>query len=127
MTNAIKTFRDLLVWQKAMTLVTSVYQISRLFPKEEIYGLTSQMRRCAVSIPSNLAEGYARRSRADYTRFVQIATGSLYELDTQLEIAANLGYLSKTRFIEIHEQAREIERMLSALHQKLTQPSKTAK
>ncbi len=123
MTAAIKTFRDLLVWQKAMALVTEVYQVSRLFPKEEIYGLSGQMRPCAVSIPSNLAEGYARRSRADYTRFVQIATGSLYELDTQLEIAMNLGYLSKVRFAEIHERTREIERMLSSLHQKLTRPS----
>jgi four helix bundle protein len=119
----IKTFRDLLVWQKAMLLVTEVYQATRSFPKEEIYGLTGQMRRCAISIPSNLAEGYARRSRADYTRFVQIATGSLYELDTQLEIAANLGYLPKARFNEIHEQTREIERMLSSLYQKLTHPS----
>jgi len=127
MTSTIKTFRDLHVWQKAMTLVTDIYQVSRLFPKEEIYGLTSQLRRCAISIPSNLAEGYARRSRADYTRFVQIATGSRYELETQLEIAANLGYLSKGRYIEIHEHAREIERMLSSLHQKLTHPPKAAK
>jgi four helix bundle protein len=123
MSSTIKTFRDLLVWQKAMVLVTEIYRASKSFPKEEAYGLTSQLRRCAVSIPSNLAEGYARRSRADYTRFVQIATGSLYELDTQLEIALNLEYLTKARYIELHAQAREIERMLSSLHQKLTTKS----
>ena len=80
------------------------------------------MRRSAVSIPSNLAEGYARRSRAEYARFVQIAIGSLYELQTQLVISSNLGYLDQTRFNELHEQTREIERMLSSLHQKLSRP-----
>ncbi len=118
----IKTFRDLLAWQKAMQLVTDVYRASRPFPKEELYGLTAQLRRAAVSIPSNLAEGYARRSRAEYSRFVQIALGSLYELQTQLEIAANLGYLERSRFDDLYEKSREIERMLSSLHQKLAKP-----
>ena len=122
----IRTFRDLIVWQKSMVLVTAVYHISRLFPKEEIYGLNSQIRRSAVSIPSNLAEGYARRSRAEYVRFVQISIGSLYELETQLEIAANLDFIPKTRFSEINEKVREIDRMLCSLHQKLTHPKQSA-
>ena len=122
MSESIKTFRDLLAWQKSIALVTEIYHASKSFPKEETYGLTGQMRRSAVSIPSNLAEGYARRSRVEYGRFVQIAIGSLYELQTQLVIASNLGYLAQDRFKELHEQTREIERMLSSLHQKLSRP-----
>jgi len=76
----MKTYRDLLVWQKAMTLVTEVYRKTKTFPREEVYGLTSQVRRSAVSIPSNIAEGYGRNSTSDYIRFLQIASGSLYEL-----------------------------------------------
>ena len=85
----IKSYRDLFVWQKAMELVTAVYAIPKVFPKEEQYGLTAQIRRSAVSVPSNIAEGYGRNSTLDYTRFLQIARGSLYELQTQLEIAAH--------------------------------------
>ena len=91
----MKTYRDLQVWQKSMTLVTEIYKISKGFPKDEVYGLTSQMRRCAVSIPSNMAEGYGRNSTNEYLHFLRIATGSLYEL------------------------SREIERMLSSLIGKL--------
>jgi four helix bundle protein len=72
----MKTYRDLVVWQKSMSLVTQIYQITKTFPKEETYGLISQMRRCAVSIPSNIAEGYGRRSTNDYLRFLQIATNT---------------------------------------------------
>ena len=73
----MKTYRDLQVWQKSMTLVTEIYKISKGFPKDEVYGLTSQMRRCAVSIPSNMAEGYGRNSTNEYLHFLRIATGSL--------------------------------------------------
>jgi four helix bundle protein len=86
----MKTYRDLMVWQKAMQLVTDTYQITRNFPKEELYGLTSQIRRCSISIPSNMAEGYGRNSTEDYLRFLKISRGSLYELQTQIEIAYNL-------------------------------------
>jgi four helix bundle protein len=88
-------------------------------PKDEVYGLTSQVRRCCVSIPSNISEGYGRKSTNDYIRFLQIAIGSLYELQTQLEICLNLKYLANTAFEDIHEQSREIERMLSSLISKL--------
>lgn len=115
----IKTYRDLLVWQKAMSLVTAVYRCAGQFPKAEIYGLVSQIQRCAVSIPSNIAEGYGRRSTGDYLRFLQIAMGSVFELQTQLEIAANLEYFARDRFSEIYEQSREVERMLSSLISKL--------
>ncbi len=103
----IKTYRDLLVWQKAMVLVT------------EIYGLTSQLRRCAISIPSNIAEGYGRHSTQDYIRFLQIATGSLYELQTQVEISMNLEYLGQSEAERIYSLSREMERMLSSLIRKI--------
>jgi len=111
----IRTYRDLLVWQKSMVLVTDIYKASKSFPKDEIYGLTSQIRRCAVSIPSNIAEGYGRNSTNDYIRSLHIATGSLYELQTQLEICLNLRYLNKNSFDKLYESSREIERMLSSL------------
>lgn len=115
----IRNYRDLIVWQKSMALVTEVYSITRLFPKEELYGLISQIRRSAVSIPSNIAEGYGRYSTNDYIRFLQIAIGSLNEFQTQLEIGLNLGYLSKDIFEKVYEQSREIERMLSSLIKKV--------
>lgn len=115
----IKTYRDLLVWQKSMALVTEIYRLLKSFPKDETYGLASQIRRCAVSVPSNIAEGYGRNSTNDYIRFLYIATASLYELQTQIEIALNLQYLSKTDFDKLYESSREIERMLSSLTGKL--------
>lgn len=110
----MKTFRDLLVWQKSMSFVTEIYKASKSFPKEEMYGLTSQLRRCAVSIPSNISEGYGREGLNDYLRFLNIAIASLFELQTQLEIAFNLEYIKKDRFEELYELSREIERMLSS-------------
>ena len=102
-----------------MALVTVIYRISKKLPRDETYGLISQIRRCAVSIPSNIAEGYGRNSTSDYIRFLHIATGSLYELQTQLEIAFNLEYLKKTDFDKLYESSREIERMLTSLSRKL--------
>jgi len=119
----VKTYRDLIVWQKAMVLVTEIYKVSKSFPRREDYGLTSQLRRCAVSIPSNIAEGYGRHSRNEYVRFLQIASGSLYELQTQMEISANLEYLKKDDFERLYEMTREIERMLSSLIRRLKEGS----
>lgn len=115
----IKTYRDLLVWQKSMSIVLEVYRNTKVFPKDEIYGLAAQMRRSAVSIPSNIAEGYGRNSTNDYVRFLRVAIGSLYELQTQIEISYNLEYLSKKEFDRLFESSREIERMLSSLINKL--------
>ncbi len=83
----IESYKDLIVWQKAISLVEEIYLQTSFLPKEELYGLSSQMRRCAVSIPSNIAEGYRRRSTGDYARFLSIADGSAAELETQLIIA----------------------------------------
>ena len=119
MAQSIKTYRDLIVWQKAMALVTVMYCITKQFPKTESFGLISQIQRCAVSIPSNIAEGYGRHSTGDYIRFLQIAMGSLCELQTQLEISRNLEYITEEIFDENYEASREIERMLSSLIAKL--------
>ena len=108
-------FRELKVWQKGMGLVVEVYSVTKGFSEEERYGLSSQIRRAAVSVPSNIAEGYGRQSRRDYLRFLQIARGSLYELETQIEIALNLGFFGSEVFDELSENISEISRMLSAL------------
>lgn len=115
----INTYRDLLVWQKAMSLVNEIYKISQNFPSTEVYGLTSQIRRCAVSIPSNIAEGYGRKSTGDYKRFLQIAVASLFELQTQIEIAFNLNYITKDKFNSFLELTNELDRMLSSLITKI--------
>ena len=115
----VRSFRDLIVWQKAMNLVERVYQLSNLFPSEERYALTSQIRRAAVSVPSNIAEGYGRHSTSDYIRFLQISLGSLNELQTQLELAVRLGFSSAEQIEDALELCAEIEKMLVALIKKL--------
>jgi four helix bundle protein len=117
--NQIRTHRDLLVWQKSMVLVTDIYRKSQRFPTQEQYGLTSQIRRAAVSIPSNIAEGFGRQSTGDYIRFLNIAVGSLFEVQTQIEIAFNLSFIEESDFTVIFESTREIDRMMSSLIQKL--------
>ncbi len=110
----IKTFRDLKIWQKSMELVTDIYRITSNFPDEEKYGLTSQLRRSSVSIPSNISEGFGRNSQGDFKRFVNISMGSLFELQTQIEVAKNLDFINKDIFEKIYDDTREIERMISS-------------
>ncbi len=117
--STIKSFRDLFIWQKSMNLVTVIYEVSSKFPSQEMYGLTSQIRRCAISIPSNIAEGYGRNSTGDYKRFLQIAVGSLFEFQTQIEIAFNLHYLSKEVFDDLLRMCNDLDKMLYSLIQKL--------
>lgn len=119
MSGPIKTFRDLMVWQKSMALVTDVYRASASFPSDERFGLTSQLRRCVVSIPSNIAEGFGRDTTNDYLRFLGIAKGSLFEAQTQIEIGRNLKFIEESRFTALLESAREIERMLTSMIRKL--------
>ncbi|MFK5879386.1 MAG: four helix bundle protein [Flavobacteriaceae bacterium] len=111
----METYRELIVWQKSMSLVTLIYKISRNFPDYEKFGLSSQIQRCAISVPSNIAEGYGRNSLNDYIRFLNISNGSLYELQTQIEIVFNLEYIEKDIFEKVYEDSREIERMMSSL------------
>jgi four helix bundle protein len=109
------SFRDLPVWQKAMALVTAVNQATETFPARELHGLTNQVRRSAVSIPSNIAEGKGRFSKRELTQFLMTARGSLCEMQTQLEIAANLGYLELEKFTRLDDQSREVGRILNGL------------
>jgi len=95
-----KSFKDLIVWQKAYRLVLEVYKITKDFPKSETYGLAQQMRRAAVSLPSNIAEGYGRRHKTEYKQFLSIAYGSLLELETQHLLSVDLGYTKKSDIIE---------------------------
>jgi len=110
-------FRSLLVWQKAIAFVTDIYRATRTFPKDEQYGLTSQLRRAAVSIPSNIAEGQARLTRGEFRQFLGHAKGSLAEVETQLVIAQNLGYLKDpdVLFDRLHEIARILNGLLNSL------------
>ena len=111
----MKGHRDLVAWQKAMKLVKEIYRVTRDFPRDEIYGLTNQIRRAAVSVPSNLAEGHGRFSRKEFRQFIGRARGSLLEVETQLEIARDLGYLNDSAASELLAQASEVARVLNGL------------
>ena len=119
MDTQIRSFRDLVVWQKAMDLVERIYAITKQFPVDERYALTSQIRRAAVSVPSNIAEGYGMHSTADYVRFLQFALGSLNELQTQLELGIRLGFVETDVVESEFELGTEIEKMLVSLIAKL--------
>ena len=108
----LKSHEDLKVWQKSIKLVTDIYKLTRDFPKSELYGLTNQIRRSAISIPSNIAEGSGRKSKKEYLQFLHISLGSIAELDTQLIIASNLGYLSNK---DIRKDLLTIKKMLIGL------------
>jgi four helix bundle protein len=112
-------YKDLLVWQKAMLLVRNIYLLTRTFPSDERFGLISQMRRAAVSVPSNIAEGQARHSTGEFIQFISHAEGSVAELDTQLTIAVDLGYCSEEAAKPIFDLLLELRKMLNALRRKL--------
>lgn len=102
-----------------MSLVTKTYQITQKFPKEELFGLTSQIRRSAISLPSNIAEGYGRDSNKEYLRFIKIVIGSLFEFQTQIEIAKNINYLNENEFKNLYEETRELEAMIISFSKRL--------
>jgi four helix bundle protein len=110
-----RNYRDLIAWQKAMDLVVMVYRQSVKFPKEETYGLTSQIRRAVVSIPSNIAEGQGRRTKRDFCHFLRIAVGSLREVETQVFIASRLGYIDDQSTSALIDLAGEVCRLTTAL------------
>ena len=113
--NKPKSYLELQVWQKAMDLVDQVYGCTKVFPKEEIFGLTSQLRRAVVSVPSNIAEGQGRNSTQQFLHHLSIAYGSLMETETQILIAHRQQYLSQTQTPLLLEQAAEVGRMLNGL------------
>jgi four helix bundle protein len=110
-----RNYQDLIAWQKAMDLVEAIYQTTKVFPKEEIYALTSQLRRAAVSIPSNIAEGQGRLSSKEFRSFLSVAHGSVREVETQIMIAQRLHYISKEKATTVLEIAAEVGRLLQGL------------
>lgn len=116
-----RTYRELRVWQKGIAFAAALYEATEEFPKAEQYGLRSQMRRAAVSVPSNIAEGHQRDSTAEYIRFCRVAMGSTGEIDTQLEIAKRLGLFSDEQHSAMDEQLDDIRRMLTGLINSLCQ------
>ena len=111
----VRTHKDLDVWKKSIDFVTQLYKVTDVFPKEEIYGLTNQLRRAAVSIPSNIAEGSARKSNKEFIQFLHIALGSCVEIETQLIISNNLEFMNDESFLELDKERDEIGRMLFGL------------
>nr|WP_068888072.1 four helix bundle protein [Pedobacter panaciterrae] len=112
-------YKELKIWQKAMELVTRIYQVTREFPNVEKFGLVSQINRCAVSIPSNIAEGAGRNSEKEFVRFLAISHASSFELETQLIISRNINYLSNNNLNEFVEQITELQKMNFALQSRL--------
>jgi four helix bundle protein len=111
----IKSFTDLNAWKEGHKLVLMIYEITKNFPKEEIFGLTSQIRRCTVSITSNIAEGFSRQSYKEKVRFYSIALGSITELQNQLLIAKDIGYITKEQFQDIAEQSIKVHKITNGL------------
>ncbi|MBU1089427.1 four helix bundle protein [Patescibacteria group bacterium] len=118
-------FQKLLVWQKAMIFVVEIYKLTEKFPASEKFGLVSQMQRAAVSIPSNIAEGYERKSKKDFAHFLVIAKSSAAELETQILVALMLKYLTKEKSENLVQKVVELKKMLSALRKKVLQPTAT--
>ena len=118
--NGIKSFRDLNIWKDGIKLVKNIYEITKSFPNSEIYGLTSQIRRAAVSVPSNIAEGHTRRHTAEFKQFLFIALGSLAEVETQIVIACELGYIDKeykeSAIQNIEVLSKQIRSLISKLN-----------
>ncbi len=115
----INSYRDLLVWQKSMVLAKEIYLMTRCFPGDERFGLISQMRRAAVSVPSNIAEGQARQGRKEFVQFLSHAEGSLAELDTQLKLADDLGYCLNLNLAETVGRVVELQKMIASLRRKV--------
>ena len=111
----METHKDLRVWQQSIEMVTSIYLMTKAFPKDELFGLVSQMRRAAVSVPSNIAEGYARGTDREKLHFLRISSGSMSEIETQLMLSLNLGYISQESFDELSENVTSVWKQLNAL------------
>ncbi|MCP4142674.1 MAG: four helix bundle protein [Chloroflexi bacterium] len=121
----MKDFRTLKVWQKAHQFALAVYKATTLFPREELYGLTSQIRRSSMSIPTNIAEGAGRFTDKDFARFLQISMGSASEAEYQLLLAYDLGFLEDEVYRKLHSQVEEIKRMLASFLKTLRRKTKT--
>jgi four helix bundle protein len=116
----VKTYRELIAWQKAVDLVVALYEAAKGFPREELNGLTAQLKRAVVSVPCNIAEGQARRTAKDFCHFLSIAYGSLREVETQLVVASRLSFLAADRLPPLMERAGEVGRLINGLSQSLS-------
>jgi four helix bundle protein len=119
----VRSFKDLKVWQKGHELTLSIYRATKSFPRDEMYGITSQLRRAAASIPANIAEGCVRGSGADFRRFLQVALGSASELEYHILLSHELGYFDKSQHESLSSKATELKRMLTSFIQKLAAES----
>lgn len=115
----MKSYKDLLIWQRSKELVLTIYKIANSFPKDEIYALTSQIKRCSISIPSNIAEGWGRDTDKNFINFLKIAKGSLYELETQMILASDLQYIDQVTSNELSIEINEISKMIVSLIKKI--------
>lgn len=123
----LKSYKNLLVWQKSLTMVKLIYELTRSFPQDERFGLVTQMSRAAVSVPSNIAEGHSRHTRGEFIQFISHAEGSLAELETQLLIAIELDFCTQSQSENLLSLVDELQRMLNGLRQNLaTRPSPLA-
>jgi four helix bundle protein len=113
--SVIQSYRDLKVWQQAMDLAEECYRLTRQFPKDELYGMTSQVRRSAASVAANIAEGHGRNSRGDYAKFLRVAQGSLKELETHLILAGRVGLIGDDLLSPVLKQSEDLGKMLRAL------------
>ena len=120
MSEEIRSYRDLIVWQKAVDLCVEAYRLSKKLPKEELYALSDQIRRAAVSVPSNIAEGHARHSRKDFAHFLTIAQGSIAEMETQLYLAVRMDMLAESDVDSLLQLSGEVSKMLMSLRTKLS-------
>jgi four helix bundle protein len=111
----VQDYQELQVWQKSMDLVVSIYEVTRVFPRDELYGLTSQIRRAVVSVPSNIAEGQGRGSSREFAHFLSVSRGSLKELETQTMVARRLGYIEADREAMLLAEIRSVGRLLTSL------------
>jgi four helix bundle protein len=116
----VESYKDMIVWRQAMDLVVAVYAVTKRWPKEELYGLTSQVRRAATSVPANIAEGFARENRGSYQQFLRIAQGSLKELETHLLIAQRIGISDQESTTALLGQAESVGKLLRRLIRKLS-------
>lgn len=116
----IESYKDLLIWQRSLNLTVDIYELIKGFPEEEKYALSQQIKRCVVSIPSNIAEGWGRKSEKSFSYFLSVSKGSLYEMNTQLIIASKLGYISKEVVENIEKEIDELGKMINSLMSKIT-------
>lgn len=116
----VKSYRDLIAWQNAMDLVEAVYHVSKCFPREELYGLTVQLRKAAVLMPSNIAEGQGRQTTSDFLHFLAISKGSLNEAETQVLLAGRLGYIGEAEITDVRARSAEVGRLVNGQMRSLT-------